>query len=146
MGRTAEQRREYRKRPDVIERTKKWKEDHSEDIRLKRCSLWGRFKQRKFHAKRKNIEFSITFEWLQKQPLVCYYTGRLLTLNPNNYNTLSIDKIDNEKGYTFENTVLCCHMVNLAKNDMDINEFDQMCRDRVKMLEKFQPIGKAEGN
>ncbi len=68
------------------------------------------------NAKRKNNEFS-----LRREEAVslfvgeCYYCGVK--------NAMGIDRIDNEKGYTAENSVSCCRVCNYAKRDMKLPDF-----------------------
>lgn len=38
-------------------------------------------------------------------------------------NSLSIDRIDSTKGYTYDNVVLCRSVCNLIKNDLPMDEF-----------------------
>ena len=37
-----------------------------------------------------------------------------------------IDRLDNSKGYTIENSVTCCGRCNSAKNDMSLLEFKEL--------------------
>jgi hypothetical protein len=58
----------------------------------------------------------------------CFFCGRLgQTETKTQYNmTLfhnGIDRLDNSKGYTIENSVPCCKTCNLAKNDLSFEEF-----------------------
>jgi hypothetical protein len=41
----------------------------------------------------------------------------------------SVDRIDNSKGYDYDNIHLVCKGVNVARNSMSIDEFVTMCRN-----------------
>ena len=45
----------------------------------------------------------------------CYYTGVKLNYTTNSSNSLTLDRIDCNIGYTPENTVACCHAFNALK-------------------------------
>ena len=72
-----------------------------------------------------NNEFNITLEWLKSQPLICYYTGIKLFPSVKNWYVFqpSLDRIDNNKGYTKDNVVLVSRGLNSARNQMDFYLF-----------------------
>jgi len=59
----------------------------------------------------------------------CFYTGTGMTIEKNNWNTVSVDRYDNDLGYTIENTRLCCTIVNRMKSDLLVDEFKGLCRE-----------------
>jgi len=76
------------------------------------------FKRYEASAKKRNKEFKLTKHNFQslinRKCTYCFYkTG---------YS--GIDRIDNKKGYTYENCVPCCKMCNRAKHIMHFVEFD----------------------
>lgn len=97
----------------------------------------------KDQARIRNKEFDLTLEQLdiiyERQNGCCYYTGDKFDINYSagyviNKTNLSIDRIDNSKGYTFENVVLCTKLVNIARRESTQQEFLDMCR---KVTERF---------
>ena len=88
-------------------------------------------------ARRRNLEFSLTqeqFYTLTAQP--CHYCGAehsittyktgLATERAREYSAFQsngIDRVDNSKGYTLENSVPCCKMCNTAKHHHTLEEF-----------------------
>lgn len=72
------------------------------------------------NAKERGIEFSLTLSDMKRivQRKTCYYSGQQLIRENNHKNRPTFDRKDNTKGYTKENTVLCCHWVNQMKNDL----------------------------
>jgi hypothetical protein len=92
-------------------------------------------KKIKESKQRKNIESIITTEEVvdvfNKQNGKCYYTNYPLEISHRNKTpySLSIDRIDSNKGYTIDNIVLCCSIVNRMKMDDDVNHFIQLCKD-----------------
>lgn len=93
--------------------------------------LWGI----KARAKRSNIEFTITFddviELYAKQQSKCAITKVTLTHAHGNgriKTNISIDRIDNTKGYTKDNIQLVCDIVNIMKNTMGLEELVHWCK------------------
>lgn len=75
---------------------------------------WHLLKQ---NAKKRNLEVSLTrvqFESLSKEP--CYYCKGMLDID-SGWGT-HIDRLDNTVGYTFENSMSCCHFCNRIKQDL----------------------------
>lgn len=76
---------------------------------------------------------------LEKQNYKCALTGVELTCNVrlNEDSTkkrsvfrtnVSIDRIDNKKGYTLDNVHLVCYVVNVARHDCTIEEYIDWCK------------------
>ena len=59
----------------------------------------------------------------------CYYSGRTLVLEKCNPFSLSIDRISSDLGYTGDNVVLCCSMVNYMKQEYDYEVFLNICNE-----------------
>ena len=75
----------------------------------------------KRRAEKKKIEFSLTKEIVKAkfpEDNICPVTKKpfLFGIENKNYNP-SIDRIDNNKGYTKDNIVIVCHIVNAIKKD-----------------------------
>lgn len=112
-----------KQRAHKIQRTSKWQDDNM--LRYRFISARGR-------AKHKNIEFSITLEDLQQQLEVqrgkCFYTGKEMRIARNERNTtVSIDRMNNDLGYTKTNIVLCCSIINNMKTDLNLVDFKVWC-------------------
>jgi hypothetical protein len=82
-------------------------------------------------CKKKGIPFDLTAEYLRKvyteQNGLCFYTDRpmqtTLTGNgPERFQSLSVDRIVPEYGYTQGNVVLCVLKANVIKNDLSLRE------------------------
>jgi len=88
-------------------------------------------------SQKKTVTISITLDDLlnqfNKQNGKCFYSGRQLeiALRTKSLNSLSIDRIDSSKGYTPDNIVLCCSIINIMKLDTPEDEFINLCRDVV---------------
>ena len=52
-----------------------------------------------------------------------------MTLEANKINTVSVERIDSEVGYTPENTILVCQAINRMKSDFGYDVFYYLCRD-----------------
>ena len=85
----------------------------------------------KLCAKKRGYPFELTkeqFKQIVVQP--CIYCGASLTQekrikgNNGTFKYTGIDRYDNDKGYTVENSVPCCGKCNRTKTNMDIEEFE----------------------
>jgi hypothetical protein len=104
---------------------------------LRRLNPKGRAQQlltsAKERARKKKIPFDLTLEWLceRLQPGTCEATGIPFDYSPpstaaTNKFAPSLDRIDNSKGYTKDNTQVVVWLYNVAKRDFstdDILEF-----------------------
>ena len=116
---------------------------YSKNLREKKNStIEGRALEFLRHAKESSIRRNQTFElevkdivdcW-DKQLQTCAYSGRKMTLENAKLNTVSIERIDSDIGYTKKNTILVCHAVNRMKSDFDLNSFVGFCQDISKFL------------
>lgn len=92
---------------------------------------------RKNALKRQN-EFSITREDLiemwEKQSGLCCYTGIEMTTRPLFFNSVSVERVNNSIGYTKENTILVCRVINSMKSSMSGKEFFYFCNSVVNWL------------
>lgn len=97
-------------------------------------TIRGIYASTKSKAKKRHIIFTLNKEefinWFNKQEKVCVYcerTEKEAIKDKNRHcNRLTIDRKDNQKGYSSNNIVLCCHRCNTIKS----NEFsyEQMLR------------------
>lgn len=107
----------------------------------------ARFNQWEGNAKRRNIDYDISKEYLQllyeKQNGKCAYTGIEL-LSPTTYKeynlgvgspyNISLDRIDSTKGYIYGNVQFVCVWVNSSKGNMP----DDMFREVLKKVKGTQ--------
>jgi hypothetical protein len=89
-------------------------------------------------AKKRGQEFALTIDDIVEcwnlQLGVCAYSGRDMTLEASQLNTVSIERIDSRVGYTPANTVLVCQAINRMKSDFSYNDFYHLCRDVAEFL------------
>lgn len=83
-------------------------------------------------AASRNQEFSLTRQdfldmWVTQEGL-CVYTGYQMDLQANTLYSVSVERIDSAKGYTPDNTVLCCNGVNRMKSDLRAEDFYDFCK------------------
>lgn len=86
------------------------------------------------NAKKRGLEFSLTKDDLLNQynlqQGLCYYTGAPMKLvstttkltNQADLDVVSVDRIDNDKGYLKDNIVLCCNGINKLKGSASVND------------------------
>lgn len=123
---------EYRSRPYIKEKNKKYYQDNKESFRKRmekhRFSLNGQFHEYKKRAKKGNKEFLLTEE--ECKPFFetnCFYCNDLIK-------GLGIDRIDNEKGYIKGNIVPCCSQCNFMKYTYSQEQFFNKIKKIVKNL------------
>lgn len=93
-----------------------------------------RYLSAKHRAKKKGLEFTITVEFLNdlliRQNGKCPYLGTELThqYEGDKYNTISIDRIDSNGGYTEDNVQLISSMVNRIKSVYNTDEFLELIK------------------
>jgi hypothetical protein len=51
---------------------------------------------------------------------------------PNLFNSVSIERINSSIGYTKDNCVLVCNVVNRMKSDIELDVFLKMCKEIAK--------------
>lgn len=87
------------------------------------------------NAGRRNMEFTIDIDFVMaqwdKQEGKCFYTGVKMAYTSAKKIPwqASIDRMDSSKGYTPENSILCCQSVNYMKNDYDFDVFLKFLED-----------------
>lgn len=119
--RIADNARKYHHANKDYERYKQKRIDYRE-------TLHGRFIHWRIQAKSRKIEFSITENYLNSIPRICFYTGEELTFKQNQPNTISLDRLDSSKGYIEGNVVFTSWRINQSKNDLTIEQFMNLCK------------------
>lgn len=80
-------------------------------------------------ACKKSLSYNLDFPFLRdlffKQKGLCYYTNQPFTLKGSR--SLSIDRVDNSKGYTKGNVVWCWFSINAMKANMVYSEAKDLC-------------------
>lgn len=99
---------------------KKWK-----------VGIAGRIHDWRGGAKKRNIEWGLTNEYIKSIPLICYYSGIPLTYDYKKANTASLDRRDNTKGYVPDNVVMCSVLINRMKQTLSEIEFEAVCQQIV---------------
>jgi hypothetical protein len=89
-------------------------------------------------AKHRDQEFSLEINdivdcW-EKQEKICAYSGIEMSLEVGKLNTVSIERIDSNIGYTKENTILVCQAINRMKSDFDYEDFYFLCKSVAEFL------------
>lgn len=104
------------KRQEKMVIQKKWR--HNNYIHYRVCGA-------KHRAKRNNLVFELTDEIIeskfQQQNGLCYISKQKLSLIENDWHGLSLDRLDSDKGYTVDNTILVTKFVNTGKNNLPLD-------------------------
>jgi len=89
-------------------------------------------------ANKRKQEFSLEInnivDFWNKQDKICAYSGLEMTLEAGKLNTVSIERIDSNIGYTKENTILVCQAINRMKSDFSYEDFYMLCQSVAKFL------------
>lgn len=81
----------------------------------------------KANANRRNIEFTLTKEDFENLPTICpIYNIPISYRNANRDNSISIDRIDNSKGYVKNNIVFISVKANRHKNEMSFEDIERL--------------------
>lgn len=97
-----------------------------------------RFIKKEQRARDKGIEFNLNFTSFKNMMSAkkCYYTDIPLTYQTGNnlkQTDVTIDRVDNRKGYVKGNVVACCHQVNQLKSLLE-NSNNVMTTKRLKKM------------
>ena len=89
-------------------------------------------------ALKRNQEFLLEIkdivEGWNEQDKICAYSGIEMTLDAGKLNTVSIERIDSNIGYTKENTILVCQAINRMKSDFNYEDFYMLCKSVATFL------------
>lgn len=97
-------------------------------------SYWSLVKR---NAKKRKLEFDITFEYVwslyEKQYRKCALSGLPIVFNysfgsKRKQQTASIDRIDSSKGYVNDNIQICHIDINMMKQDFNNDYFINLCK------------------
>lgn len=97
----------------------------------------------KSRIKHKNLDFDIDGEFLlslyRSQGKKCYYSGVPIYHNTGlyNFNSISIERLNPDKGYTRDNVVLCAFGMNSFKGSMTEQEFKKILRQVIPSLSRY---------
>lgn len=93
----------------------------------------------KHRAIRDNLDFEITEEIIQKkleeQNHCCFISKVPISMEQKNWYSLSLDRIDSNKGYTIDNTIIVTKFVNISKNEMSLDEFIKLLKETCNNLD-----------
>lgn len=97
-------------------------------------------------AKKRGLEWQITEEQYKelRSQKYCFYTGIELAYVQNSTqlsNSWTLDRIDNSRGYTIDNVVVCSYAANLIKEALcaeSLKKFDPEMVNKVKNKLNFQ--------
>jgi hypothetical protein len=97
----------------------------------------------KIKSEQKNIFFNLKkdylFELYEKQKGKCYYTKMEIKHNKGcfQFDSISVDRLDPNKGYTEDNIVLCSFGINSFKGMLNESEFKNILREYIPYLIEY---------
>lgn len=136
-GRVKKSYKKYYRKNVVEERSRsllkmqKYKKEHPEKVKAWFKKYYfttkGIFNYYKKNAKKRGLKISLSFdEFSVLVNGLCYYCGEAAR---------GIDRLNNKKGYTKNNSVSCCKVCNYMKLKMPVEEFIKKC----KQISNHQP-------
>lgn len=83
-------------------------------------------------------EFTLSLKKVRKllEAKRCAYSGVSLTPEQNKPNSKTIDRVDNNLGYTDDNVVACAYRINQIKGDTTVAELKAMYKGVTRHLDK----------
>jgi len=99
-------------------------------------------------CREKKREFTLTLGDYKRlmNTIKCYYTGVTLWKGKPRegyepmFNALTLDRVDNSKGYTKENTVVCCHGWNQLKAQLESSNSGFEIKHLIKGANKTKKV------
>ena len=103
---------------------------HDRWVSTREGALRCRYSMKKCHARQKGLQFSLTLEYFknlyEQQGGRDGYTDEQMTFafgHGRSRTTVSLDRIDNEGGYTPDNVKFCCLGANAKKRNKPVDQF-----------------------
>lgn len=118
----------------LVDRKNKFPETYQDKIRKKHSSVKNYISTLLNHcSKRKNKEYNLDIQYVldiyEQQKGICNISGVPMTYEYGAKTTnISIDRIDNNKGYVKGNIHLVCYISNVMKNQFSIKEFVEFAK------------------
>lgn len=95
------------------------------------------------NAELRNLEFNLTYEEFKLIIFnTCYYCGNTGEFYSKTYSKthnikrVGVDRVDNTKGYTVENSIPCCKTCNIMKGSLTYKEFTEKLIEIKEFLNK----------
>lgn len=105
---------------DNVKRTQKYVSSHKEEVQKYNRefgqTIAGKYRLILYRAKKWGGQYLTIEEFAQLLPLPCVYCG-------DSDKPRGIDRVDNSKGYTKENSASCCRLCNFMKRAMTKENF-----------------------
>lgn len=152
--RILETKKRYRllNREKILNHQKKFRMNNKEKVREQNrkyrrentfpslfCDLRQRIKRKKMLLETElDFDFLYLKELFLKQKGKCYWSGLTMMEERSNKHPfqISIERLDNNKGYCKDNIVLCCLMINLARNNCDYNTWTDIMKNQISIKYK----------
>ena len=117
-------------RAENRDKAKIWREENPDKIKASHDKYNNtplvKYKKYKAGAKRRQISWDLTIEqFLEYWQEPCIYCG-------DEIETIGLDRVNNDKGYSIDNIVPCCYMCNLMKRATGKEEFIKHCEKIVE--------------
>lgn len=122
-----------------------WREKTTNAVNTRRRMYLGRHLALRANrrGRARGLDCTITAEWAQalwdSKP-VCAYCGKVLR-SADKYqaaDSATLDRVDSQKGYTTENTVLACWRCNALKRDATVEELEQLAANVRRVMDRTE--------
>lgn len=139
---------DYRVRSaEQIKARKRIKYHESKEDRVYRSINQTMLDNAKRRAKKYNLAIDIDQGWIDAQMAnpVCFYLGTPLEIRERKYGSKkgsydslpTLDRVDNMKGYTKDNTVICSYKANTIKRNGTVKEIEMILEGIKKVLSRI---------
>ncbi len=116
------------------------------DTPLTDVQIASKLVSKQHSSKSRGIEFDLSFKEMKKVLTAkkCYITGVALNNVENDPHKLTIDRIDNDKGYVDGNVVACSYEMNSLKSNLTVKQIQQLYKALVKHKDIVEVPKKAK--
>lgn len=115
---------EYRSKPGYYDKRRKYKASKARDIKF---HVQEKISQWRGKTAGSDLDSQYLIDLFNSQSGLCFYTSRPMVLGARKGvaqpDSLSLDRLVPEKGYTKGNVVWCCYLVNTMKQNLSEEEF-----------------------
>jgi len=101
-------------------------------VYMKRSNSKSKSFKQKYPLKIFNLTYEQVLDIYNKQERKCFYSGLPFVVEKNHPMSISIDRIDSNKGYTIDNIALCVIAINIMKIDFPYKDLIPIFKAAIK--------------
>ena len=105
---------------------------------MKRSNSKSKSFKQKYPLKIFNLTYEQVIDIYNKQEHKCFYSGLPFVVEKNHPMSISIDRIDNNKGYVINNIALCLYSINRGKSNGEYKNLIPIFKAAIKHYKKIK--------